>query len=201
MSLIPETVEQHIKTAEFVEWTKYIYNSKTGLYTPVVYYFSSTYKDETVTIDGQSVTFEHMGGLLQIGVQQRDIKTSAFDTSIMLMGIDPEEIYKVVSRETKGSRIRIWRGFYDEHYVLTGDLYLRFTGIVTSYNTNEDYQILNNTTNLVLNCSSTRYVLENTYSGRKTNQQSWQQYDKTDMGMNNVVTLAGQTFDFGKEKK
>jgi hypothetical protein len=204
---IPEVVNQHIKTAEFVEWTTYVYNTAASSYTPVTYYFSSTYKDETVKINtstgqpdsaGTSITFEYMGGLLQVGTQQRDIKASGFDTSIMLMGIDPNEIHRVVSRNTKGSRIRIWRGFYDDNYVLT-NMYLRFTGIVTSYNTSEDFQVLDNTTNLVINCSPTKYVLENLYSGRKTNSQSWKQFSPGDTSMDNVVALAGVTFNFGKK--
>lgn len=200
--IIPEVVNtQKIITAEFVQWSKYAYNSGTGQYVPTNYYFSSTYKDETFAVDGVQTTFEHLGGLLQIGVQQRDIKASGFDTSIMLMGIDPDEIYRVVGRETKGSRIRIWRGFYNEHYQLTGTPHLRFTGIVTSYATNEDYQVLQhqNTINLVLNCSSSKYVLENMYKGRKTNRESWRQFDDTDTSMDGIVTIVTQKFNFGQK--
>lgn len=198
--LIPEVSNNKIITAEFIQWSKYHYNSSTGDYDPTNFYFSSTYRDETFLVDGVSTTFEHLGGLLQVGIQQRDIKASGFDTSIMLMGIDPEAIYQVVGRETKGSRIRIWRGFYNEHYQLT-NTYLRFTGVVTSYNTTEDYQVLEheNTISLVLNCSSTRYVLENMYSGRKTNRESWRQHDPTDTSMDNIVTLTTQKFNFGQK--
>jgi hypothetical protein len=114
------------------------------------------------------------------------------------MGIDPAEIYRVVDRNTKGSQIRIWRGFYNDNYILT-NTYLRFTGIVTSYSTDEDYQILENTTNLILNCSATKYVLENLFSGRKTNSESWKQRYPNDTSMDNVVPLAGVSFDFGKK--
>jgi hypothetical protein len=200
--LIPEVINnQKIVTAEFVQWTKYSYDTGSSSYQATNYYFSSTYRDETFTVDGNPTTFEHLGGLLQIGVQQRDIKASGFDTSIMLMGVDPDEIYRVVGRETKGSRIRIWRGFYNENYVLTGTPYLRFTGIVTSYNTTEEYQVLehNNTVSLVLNCSSTKYVLENMFKGRKTNRESWRQYDNTDTSMDGIVSLTTQKFDFGRK--
>lgn len=197
-TIIPEVIDTpKIKTAEFVEWIKYSYDTNTSTYTSTKYTFSSSYKDETFLVDGQPALFECVGGLLQIGTQQRDLKVTGFDTAIMLMGIDPAEIYRVVDRNTKGSKIRIWRGFYNDNYVLT-DTYLRFTGIVTSYATNEDYQVLENTTNLVLNCSATKYVLENLFGGRKTNDESWKQYAPTDTSMNNVVALAGVSFDFGK---
>jgi hypothetical protein len=197
-TIIPEVINTpKIKTAEFVEWIKYSYDTNTSSYTATRYTFSSSYKDEMFDVDGQPSLFECVGGLLQIGTQQRDLKVTGFDTAVMLMGIDPAEIYRVVDRDTKGSKIRIWRGFYNDDYVLT-DTYLRFTGIVTSYVTNEDYQVLDNTTNLVLNCSATKYVLENLFSGRKTNAESWKQYSPNDTSMNNVVALAGVNFDFGK---
>jgi len=200
--LIPEVINnQKIITAEFVQWTKYSYDVGSSVYNATNYYFSSTYRDETFEVDGNPTTFEHLGGLLQVGVQQRDIKASGFDTAIMLMGVDPNEVYRVVGRETKGSRIRIWRGFYDEHYQMTGAPYLRFTGIVTSYNTTEEYEVLagDNTISLVLNCSSTKYILENMFKGRKTNRESWRQFDDTDTSMDNIVTLTTQKFDFGKK--
>jgi len=198
-TIIPEVVDTpQIKTAEFVEWIKYSYNTSTNSYESTRYTFSSSYKDEVFEVDGVDQTFECLGGLLQIGTNQRDLKVTGFDTSIMLMGIDPAEIYRVVDRNTKGSQIRIWRGFYNDNYILT-NTYLRFTGIVTSYSTDEDYQILENTTNLILNCSATKYVLENLFSGRKTNSESWKQRYPNDTSMDNVVPLAGVSFDFGKK--
>jgi hypothetical protein len=195
---IPEVVNtSKITTCEFVEWIKYSYDTNTNSYQSTRYTFSSSYKDETFTVDGAPATFECLGGLLQVGTQQRDLKVTGFDTSIMLLGIDPAEIYRVVDRNTKGSKIRIWRGFYNDQYMLT-DTYLRYTGIVTSYATNEDYQVLDNTTNLVLSCSATKYVLENLFSGRKTNDESWKILNPADTSMNNVVALAGVNFDFGK---
>jgi hypothetical protein len=114
------------------------------------------------------------------------------------MGVDPDEVWRVVDRSTKGSEITIYRGFYDEQYNLT-NLYLRFTGIVTSYTTDETYQATENTINLVLNCSATKYSLERLYSGRKTNSESWKQYAPSDTSMDKIPSLIGVQFDFGKK--
>ena len=196
---IPQVVDTpKITTAEFVEWTKYSYDTGSNTYIQTTYTFSSSYKDEVINVDGVNKTFECVGGLLQLGTQQRDIKATGFDTAIILMGIDPNEIYRVVDRNTKGSRIRIWRGFYNDNYALTAT-YLRFTGIVTSYTTNEEWSGQDNTTNLVLNCSATKYVLENLFSGRKTNPESWSQLNPADTSMYNVAALSGVAFDFGKK--
>jgi hypothetical protein len=195
-TLIPEVSggDQNIRTAEFVRWVKYDNATDTA----TTYTFSSAYKDETWTIDGQQVVFEAVGGLLSVGSQQKDISVSGFDTSIILMGVDPDEVWRVVDRSTKGSEITIYRGFYDEQYNLT-NMYLRFTGIVTSYTTDETYEAIENTINLILNCSATKYSLERLYSGRKTNSESWKQYAPSDTSMDKIPSLIGVQFDFGKK--
>jgi hypothetical protein len=197
-TLIPEVInEKQIKTAEFVEWTKYTYDTGIGAYRSEVFYFSSGYKNETFTVDGVQRTFENLGGLLSVGAFQRDITATKADTSIVLMGIDPDEIYRVVDRNTKGSQIKIWRGFYNDKYEL-GNVYLRFTGVVTSYTTNENYSGIENTISLALNCSSSKWVLETLISGRKTNTESWALLNPNDTSMDNISSLSGTTFNFGK---
>lgn len=186
----------YVNNAEFVLWNQYG-NANSNVIT--TYTFSSSYKDETFTVDGEMVTFEAVGGLLQVGTQQRDIRVSGFDTSISLSGVDPAEMFRVLNRDTKGSEIKIFRGFYDSNYVLdTANVVPRFTGIVTSYTVDEDYVGLDDTVTLVLNCSSTRYVLQNLFGGRKTNPESWRQFYPNDVSMNAVPTLSQSSFDFGK---
>jgi hypothetical protein len=186
-----------IKSAEFVEWIKYDLATDQ----PTRYYFSTAYKDENIIVDGVNRVFDSLGGLVQIGTQQRDIKATQFETSIILMGVDPESVFLVVDRATKGSSIRIWRGFYDDNLTLT-KTYLRFTGTVTSYTTDEEYKLQENTMNLVLNCSANKYLLEGMFSGRKTNTNSWAQKlpsGVTDTAMSQVASLSGTAFDFGKK--
>lgn len=198
-TLIPEVVnKRQIKTAEFVEWTKYTYDTGIAAYRSEVFYFSSAYRNETFTVDGVTRTFENLGGLLSVGAQQRDISATKFDTSIVLMGLDPDEIYRVVDRNTKGSQVKIWRGFYDDKYILE-NMYLRFTGIVTSYGMSEQYSGIENTISLTLNCSSSKWVLETLISGRKTNPDSWRLLNPEDTSMDNITSLAGTTFNFGKK--
>lgn len=195
---IPEVAggNQHVRTAEFIKWVKYDNATDTA----TTYTFSSAYKDETWTLDGAQVLFDAVGGLLSVGSQQRDISVSGFDTSVILMGIDPDEIYRVVDRSTKGSEIKIYRGFYNEQYQLT-NMYLRFTGIVTSYTTDESFEDQENTISLILNCSATKYSLERLFSGRKTNSESWKQYAPSDTSMDRIPSLIGVSFDFGKQVK
>ena len=93
--------------AEFVKLT--IYNDVNDSGNVTIYTFSSAYQPET--IDGQ--VYSPMGGLLAVGIQQRDIRATSADTSLSLSGIDGNNIYVVLATKVKGSQLEITRGFYD----------------------------------------------------------------------------------------
>ena len=61
--------------AEFIKLK--IFNDVTDPSNVSIYTFSSSYKSET--IDGQ--VYSPMGGLLAVGIQQRDIRVTSADTS------------------------------------------------------------------------------------------------------------------------
>jgi len=194
MQNIPEVSNNtpFINNAEFVKLT--VYNEYGNTANSNVYTFSSAYKSEV--IDG--VTYTPLGGLLAVGVQNRDLRVTSADTSISLSGIDGNNIFVVLSTKIKGSEIEILRGFYNNNYVL-GNTYNRFTGIITSYNIGEDRQQEQDNFTVTINASSYKSVLENRIAGRKTNKTSWQEFNSTDSSMNNVYSIADQQFDFGKK--
>lgn len=200
MDHIPEVANSppSINTAEFVKLT--IYNEYGNIANVTVHTFSSAYKAET--IDG--TVYLPLGGLLAVGTQPRDLRVTAADTSIALSGISGNNIYIVLGTKIKGSKIEILRGFYNNNYILT-NTYPRFTGIVTSYGIGEDLETnfggsTDNFT-VTVNASSYKTVLENRTAGRKTNKSSWQVFNSTDSSMNNVYSIADQTFDFGADPK
>lgn len=200
MEYIPEVANSpgFINSAEFVKIT--IYNEYGNTANTTVLTFSSAYKDEVIA----NTTYTALGGLLAVGTQPRDLRVTAADTSVALSGIDGNNIYYVLATKIKGSKIEITRGFYDNNFVLT-NTYPRFTGIVTSYSISEDLEVkfdgsVNNFT-VAVNASSYKTVLENRIAGRKTNKSSWQVFDSTDTSMNNVYSIADQTFDFGMDPK
>jgi hypothetical protein len=188
---IPQVNNQPIvNNAEFVKLTVY---SEFNL--PTTYTFSSSYKPET--IDG--VTYLALGGLLNIGTQQKDLRVTSSDTTITLSGLEAQNIYLVMGTKIKGSLIEIWRGFYDENYLLVNTI-RRYNGVVTSYTITEDIQQNENVDNFVIsvNCSAYKTVLENRLSGRKTNSNSWKQFNTSDVSMDNVQAISESYFDFGK---
>jgi hypothetical protein len=181
-----------VNNAEFVKLT--IYNEYGNLANSNVYTFSSSYQSET--IDGQIYT--PLGGLLAVGIQQRDIRVTSADTSISLSGIDGNNMSIVLGSLIRGSKLEITRGFYDNNYTLTSDA-KRFTGIVTNYNISEERQDQDDNFTITLNASSFKSVLENRIAGRKTNSESWKEYNPTDTSMDRVPSLSDRAFDFGQK--
>lgn len=196
MENIPEVANNQplVINAEFVKLT--VFNEVGNTANTNVYTFSSSYKSETIG----NTTYTPLGGLLQVGVQNRDLRVTSADTSLSLSGIDGNNIYVVLATKVKGSELEIIRGFYDSNYILQ-NTYPRFTGIVTSYNLSEDRSEREDNFTVTINASSYKTILENRISGRKTNQQSWQVFNSTDTSMDRVYSIADQQFDFGKDPK
>jgi len=155
---------------------------------------SSAYKNET--IDGQ--VYSAVGGLMSVGGQQKDIRVTSADTTVALSGIQGTLINTVLSTKIRGSELEIWRGFYNTSGILTSQA-KRFTGIITSYNVTEERSGLDDNFIVSVNASSYKTVLANRVAGRKTNPESWQFFNALDSAMNNIYSIATQTFDFGKE--
>ena len=198
MEIIPAVDDKtSINSAEFVKLT--IYNDVSNTADTTIYTFSSAYKYET--IDGTQ--YSPLGGLLAVGVQQRDIRVTSADTSISLSGIPSDgsdNMAIVLGTKIRGSKVEIIRGFYNDNYVLTS-VAQRFTGIITSYNITEERHDLVDNFTITLNASSYKNVLENRVAGRKTNGESWKVFYPTDTSMDNVYSLADQYFDFGVKPK
>ena len=198
MEIIPAVDDKtSINSAEFVKLT--IYNDVSNTADTTIHTFSSAYKYET--IDGTQ--YSPLGGLLAVGIQQRDIRVTSADTSISLSGIPSDgsdNMAIVLGTKIRGSTIEVIRGFYNNNYVLTSTAQ-RFTGIVTSYNITEERHDLVDNFTITLNASSYRLVLQNRVAGRKTNGESWKVFYPTDTSMDNVYSLADQYFDFGVKPK
>ena len=183
-----------VNNAEFVKLT--IYNEYGNTANNNVYTFSSSYQSET--INGQ--VYGPLGGLLAVGVQQRDIRVTSADTSISISGIDGNNMSIVLGSLIRGSQLEITRGFYDNNYNLTSNAH-RFTGIVTNYQISEERQDQEDNFTITLNASSFKSVLENRIAGRKTNSESWKEYNPTDTSMDRVPSLADRAFSFGVDPR
>ena len=180
-----------VTSAEFIRLT--IYNDATDPTDKTIYTFSSAYQYETI----DSQVYSPLGGLLAVGVQQRDLSVTSASTSVSLSGIGSDNIFMVLEKKIKGSKLEITRGFYDDNMVMTSTA-KRYTGIITSYNITEERVDNNDNFTVTVNASSYKLVLQNRTAGRRTNPNSWQQFFPLDTSMTWISSIAGRTFDFGQ---
>lgn len=178
--------------AEFVQLK--VYNDFNDPEDFDIYTYSSAYKYETIG----GVTYSPLGGLLSVGIQQRDIRVTSADTTVAISGIDGDNLYNVLTKKIKGSELQIIRGFYNANYQLTSSA-IRFRGIVTSWNVSEERVDDDDNFTIAVNASSFKVVLENRIAGRRTNSQSWKAWDPLDTSMDNIPSLSGTPFDFGQK--
>ncbi len=150
--------------------------------------------------------FQSVGTLLAIGEVQRDIKSTANDTSITLSGIDTTMLGFVLSQNVKGSTIELWHGFFDTTGALittggTGGLYQYFNGVITSFSIGEQWleDLRMYVGTITVSASSFQLILQNRVAGRYTNNSSWQFYNSGDTSMNRVSYIETINYFFGKD--
>ena len=79
-----------------------------------VYLFSTAPYDITVpAIDANP--FTGLSQLVKVGSAQRDIKSTANETTVTLVGIDTANLALVLGADIKGSQVEMWHGFFDEN--------------------------------------------------------------------------------------
>ena len=76
------------------------------------YYFATT--PTAITVPSISATpFTALGQLVQVGNVQRDIKSTANETTVTLVGVDTAMLGIVLSSKIKGSQIELWHAFFN----------------------------------------------------------------------------------------
>lgn len=177
-----------------------------------LYRISNCYTN--VTYNGN--TYTALGGFLEVTDIQGDLQLTNNEITVGLSAIPAEYIEAIMQKEIKGGTLRIYRAFFDtatqQVQTIGGvqQVFLRFDGIINNYAIQEDvasYQTADVTHTITVTASSILSVLENRRSGRRTNEQSYQQYFAeqnitpnvtSDKSMSRVVALRAASFDFGK---
>jgi len=136
-------------------------------------YRFTTAPSSTLVPAVDSTEFSSVGVLMKVGDVQRDIKSTANETSVTLVGIDTAMLGWVLSQSVKGSQIEMWHGFYNENNELltsggTGGLYQFFSGIITSFTISETW--MEETRSYVgiitISASAIQLILQNRIAGR-----------------------------------
>jgi hypothetical protein len=185
----------NIRYADFVRIT-----------TPTATYrFATTPAPITVSaVDAQP--FAGLAQLIKIGEAQRDIKSTANETTFTLVGIDTAMLGFVLSQEVKGSQIEAWHGFFDTNGALIttggqGGLYQFFNGYISSFTISEQWmeEVRMMVGVITVSASSIQIILKNRIAGRYTNDNSWQFFNNGDTSMNRVAFISTINYFFGKD--
>lgn len=195
MNIIPPLENtNNIRIADFVRITN-----------PTDTYLFSTLYCSLLIPDVDDQPFSALGPLVAIGDAQRDIKSTANETSITVVGIDTAMLAWVLGQEIKGSQIEMWHGFFNTEGQLldaggAGGLYQFFNGYITSFNISEEWfeEAKMYVGKITLSASSTQLILQNRIAGRYTNNNSWKFYSPDDTSMNRVSTISTTNYYFGK---
>ena len=169
-----------------------------------VYRFTTAPSNTTVSaVD--SNPFLAVGTLMKIGDVQRDIKSTANETSISLVGIDTALLGWVLGQNAKGCLIEMWHGFFTLEGALittggTGGLYKFFTGYINSFSISEQWmeEVRQYVGVIGLSASSTQIILQNRNAGRYTNDNAWQFWNNGDTSMNRISFIQTINYPFGK---
>lgn len=168
------------------------------------YRFTTAPADITVSaVD--SLPFDAVGILIKVGEAQRDIKSTANETTISMTGIDTAMLGWVLGQNVKGAKIEMWHGFFDTNGVLittggTGGLYQFFNGFINSFSITEQWmeEVRAYVGTISVSASSIQLILQNRVAGRYTNDNSWKFFNPSDTSMNRVNFIETINYQFGK---
>ena len=171
------------------------------------YYVSNCYKPVVYNTN----TYEALAGFLTVSEIQSNITNANDEIQVGISAIPANYIAAVLGEPIKGGEINIYRAFFDykTQEIITGEVYRRFTGIISNYAVQEDLSVdgpspdVSHTISII--ASSIMGVLENRVAGRRTNKQDykivWPELGNSasDPSMDRVEVLFNSSFDFGKK--
>jgi hypothetical protein len=170
-----------------------------------IYRFATTPSPITVpAVD--ALPFSALGQLVRVGDAQRDIKSTANETTFTLVGIDTAMLGFVLGQQIKGSQIEAWKGFFDTDGQLittggSGGLYQFFNGYISSFSITEQWmeEAREFVGLITVSASSIQLILQNRVAGRYTNDNSWQFFNAGDTSMDRVAFITTINYQFGKD--
>ncbi|CAB4187299.1 hypothetical protein UFOVP1613_13 [uncultured Caudovirales phage] len=152
-----------------------------------------------------ALPFAALGQLVKAGDAQRDIKSTANETTFTLVGIDTAMLGFVLGQQIKGSQIEAWKGFFntDGELITTGGsggLYQYFNGYISTFSITEQWmeEARMMVGVITVAASSIQLILQNRNAGRYTNDNSWQFFNAGDTSMDRVAFITSINYQFGK---
>lgn len=152
-------------------------------------------------------TYQALGNLLAITESKSDLNATEGTMTITISGIPNISIATILNNKIKGSKIYVYRAFFDADtgaiLNITGNPAGRFFGVVNNYSLEETWtqgsSVASNTISLI--CSSTVELMMNKMSGRRTNPLDQKALYPGDVSMDRIPALAKSNFQFGASVK
>ena len=164
--------------------------------------FSDYHKSYTLN----GITYNGLGQLVNIINTTNSLRASAKEFSVTISGIPSANIPEILNTKIKGSSLKVTRVFFDP---VTGELLnstnnpsIKFTGIVTNYDIEDDLKegSSKGTISIILLATSSIDLLNNKITGRRTNPLDQKQFYPNDLSMDRVFLIANSNFNFGAPK-
>lgn len=192
--IVPIQNTNNIRIADFVRVTS----------PDATYRFATTASALTIpAVDAQP--FQALGQLVKVGDATKDIKSTANETTLTLVGIDQTMLGLVLGQNIKGSQIEMWHGFFNTDGALittggSGGLYQFFNGYINSFSISEQWneELRSFMGAITVSASSIQLILQNRTAGRYTNNNSWTFFNPTDTSMNRVAFITNINYAFGR---
>jgi hypothetical protein len=192
--IVPVQDTNNIRIADFIRLT-----------TPEATYRFATTASALIIPAVDAQPFQALGQLVKVGDATKDIKSTANETTVTLVGIDQAMLGLVLGQNIKGSQIEMWHGFFDTNGALittggSGGLYQFFNGYINAFSISEQWieEMRSFMGVITVSASSIQLILQNRNAGRYTNNNSWTFFNPTDTSMNRVAFITNINYQFGK---
>jgi hypothetical protein len=147
-----------------------------------------------------------LGQLLSISNTTSNLRASREELVIGISGIPEGNIGDILNSKVKGSRLTVYRAFFDP---ITGDLLNisgnpagKFQGVINNFNISDDLEMGEDLGTITLTLSATSVVdlLNNKVAGRRTNPIDQSALYPGDQSFDRIPALIKSNFNFGAPK-
>ena len=161
--------------------------------------FSDYYK--ALTISG--INYQALGQLVSVTNSSSSLRASSEEITVTISGIPAGRVGEILDNKIKGSRVEIYRGFFNpttgELLNIAGNPAGKFKGVISNYSISDDLGEGDDTGTvaIVLSATSVIDLLNNKVTGRRTNPLDHKEFYPGDQSMDRVTALAKSNFNFG----
>lgn len=146
-------------------------------------------------------TYQGLGSLLNITDINDNLRASADEIAVSISGIPVENVNLILQNRIKGSRLEIFRGYFDPKTGLAiGQIptpLAIFRGVVSNFEISDELEGDTGAVALILTVSNFISLLENKFTGRRTSPTDQDFFFPGDKSFDRVPALSKSNFNFG----